>query len=259
MANEETPEFTEFLNFLGFRVRVMDLQPGCRGGLSETTGEHTYATKATFSAPPATVSVVFHVPHMLPRGIETDNQLLERRRFTGNNVVNIIFWEGSSLFNPNNVSSHFNHAWVVVQRTGVTDWGTPRYGISIHSKGDFPRPRPFLPTGPFEQSEHLRRFVIALAVNLERSALHFSPAFVTKLRRTKAALIAAACEACAAGWKARQRSGSVTADELLVGATRLKRVAPPTPAVAGTVAPVSTAPPPSKKWTSRNTSSNKIL
>ncbi len=167
---------------------------------------------------------MFHVPPMLPRGPLSDLQCLERKRFTGNDVVNIVFIEGQGSFSPEAVSSQFNHAWVVVRKV-LPD----RYKVNVVCKEGFPRPRPFLPTPcVFEATSHFREFLLWLLVNLERSALLYAPVFVTKARRTRATLLAAACEACEAGWiepQSKLKSGSaMVATDLKEGKKKLRRV-----------------------------------
>ena len=46
---------------------------------------------------------------------ETDTQQLQRKRHIGIDIVSLVFQEGSAPFSPDMVTSHFLHAYIVVQ------------------------------------------------------------------------------------------------------------------------------------------------
>ena len=46
---------------------------------------------------------------------ETDTQQLQRKSHIGNDIVSLVFQEGSTPFTPDMVTSNFLHAYIVVQ------------------------------------------------------------------------------------------------------------------------------------------------
>jgi hypothetical protein len=74
-----------------------------------STGTHSVYTR--FDA----YEIMFHVSTMLPYHPD-DPQKLERKRHLGNDVIVIIYKEGSQIFDPTCIHSEFNHIFFVVQR-----------------------------------------------------------------------------------------------------------------------------------------------
>ena len=224
MANPSSEDYEEFLAFLGTKVSLQNFN-GYKGGLSEMTGSFSYYTKVDKK-----YEIMLHCPPFLPRGVKSDVQCLERKRFTGNDVVCIIFLEGDdAVFNPELVTSQFNHAWLVVRKVSVA--GAPtRYKLAVVAKDTFRNPKPFIPNPAFaEKNEHLRKFILYKLINLERSALTHAPVFVSKKRRTRKIYIDSAVERCLAGWEPALDikalpPGKIRAEDLKAGAQKLKRV-----------------------------------
>lgn len=75
--------------------------------------------------------VMYHVSTMLPYMAE-DEQKIERKRHIGNDMVVVIFKEGSQKIDPKCFSSHFNFVFVVVERLSPEESGDSgimyRYG-----------------------------------------------------------------------------------------------------------------------------------
>ena len=61
--------------------------------------------------------IMFHVSTLLPY-IETDSQQLQRKCHIGNDIVAIVFQEANTPFSPDMITSHFLHAYIVVQAIG---------------------------------------------------------------------------------------------------------------------------------------------
>ena len=61
--------------------------------------------------------IMFHVSTLLPY-IETDTQQLQRKCHIGNDIVAIVFQEANTPFSPDMITSHFLHAYIVVQAIG---------------------------------------------------------------------------------------------------------------------------------------------
>ena len=99
-----------FLDMIGQRVRLAE-HSGYRGGLDTQfgqTGQHSVYTEHLGK------EIMYHVATLLPFS-ETDSQQLQRKRHIGNDIVSIIFQEGNTPFSPDMVTSHFLHAYIVVQ------------------------------------------------------------------------------------------------------------------------------------------------
>jgi hypothetical protein len=83
-----------------------------RGGLDvkgNTTGtESVYTCFDNYE-------IMFHVSTMLPYN-PNDEQKLERKRHLGNDVVVIVYKEGTTKFDPSCIRSEFNHIFFVFQR-----------------------------------------------------------------------------------------------------------------------------------------------
>jgi hypothetical protein len=57
---------------------------------------------------------MFHVSTLLPF-TEREEQQLQRKRHIGNDIVAIVFQETNTPFTPDMITSHFLHAFIVVQ------------------------------------------------------------------------------------------------------------------------------------------------
>ena len=68
---------------------------------------------------------MFHVSVLLPF-VANDEQKLERKRHLGNDVVVLVYKEGSTPFNPTCIHSMFNHIFVIVQKVNE-DFENPEY------------------------------------------------------------------------------------------------------------------------------------
>lgn len=226
MANGSSADFEEFCAFLGTKVSLQNF-PNYTGGLSLLTGPFSYYTKVDKDH-----EIMFHVAPFLPRGVKSDVQCLERKRFTGNDVVCVIFLDGEPgeevTFSPAAVTSQFNHAWLLVRKVSVP--GAPtRYRIAVTAKDTFPCPMPFIPSPPVaEKNDLLRRFILCKLINLERAALNHAPVFKSKSRRTRQIYIESAVQRCSAGWEPPINikdlpPSKIKAGELVEGAKKLKR------------------------------------
>jgi len=104
-------DFNIFLRFLGQQITLKGWTK-FKGGLDvkdNTTGKHAvYTTLDEFE-------MLFHVSTMLP--YDPDNkQQLHRKRHLGNDIVLIIFQDADAdPFTPEEIASHFNHVFIVIQ------------------------------------------------------------------------------------------------------------------------------------------------
>jgi len=131
---ETSPEFEEFLDFLGDRVELQDWKQ-FRGGLDATstcihvvvlgslslslsltdcctvdgsTGTHSVFTVWNNN------EIMFHVSTLLPFN-PLDKQQLERKRHIGNDIVVIIYQDGDTIYRPTTVSSRQIHVVLLVK------------------------------------------------------------------------------------------------------------------------------------------------
>jgi hypothetical protein len=134
--------------------------------------------------------IMFHVSTLLPYSRE-NRQQLERKRHLGNDICNIVFYDGpSEAFDPSMIRSQFNHIFIVVSRTANSD-----YSLKVYTKATVPEFGPALPNPAiFKDPNELRRFLIVKLLNGEKSALS-SPmtSFAKKKERTLEALISDIC------------------------------------------------------------------
>ena len=103
------PTMDRFLDVIGQRVALSE-HSGYRGGLDTQfgqTGLHSVYTEHMGK------ELMFHVATLLPFS-ETETQQLQCKHHIGNDIVSLVFQEGSAPFSPDMVTSHFLHAYIVV-------------------------------------------------------------------------------------------------------------------------------------------------
>jgi len=175
-------EFEEFLQFLGDKIELKHWT-SFTGGLDvekNSTGLYSYYTKFK------NYEIMYHVSTLLPHS-SIEKQQLERKRHLGNDIVTIIFYEGTTPFNPAMLTSQFNHVRVII--TPLKNDEETFYKISIAHKQGVRPSSPFLPTPAiFPKSDYFRQFLLTKLINCERAAL-FAPEFAEKLQRTRTLLL----------------------------------------------------------------------
>jgi RAP1 GTPase activating protein 1 len=191
LANESGSErFDEFLALLGKTIALAGWQR-YRAGLdvaTNSTGTHSVYT--TFQD----CEVMFHVSTMLPMQPCREGervQQLARKRHIGNDIVVIVFQDGTTPFDVSSVASEFNHVWFVVQPLKMA--GQTHFRLTIACKngvGDF--------GPPFSHSVHandaaFRSFLLAKLINAERAAYQ-APGFAKPIRRSRQILLDALVE-----------------------------------------------------------------
>ena len=156
---------------------------GYRGGLDTQfgqTGEYTFYTTHQDK------EVMFHVATLLPYS-ETDTQQLQRKRHIGNDIVSLVFQEGSTPFSPDMVTSHFLHAYIVV--TPVEGSGGDRYRVSVTARADVPYFGPSLPSPPiFRRGPEFRDWLLCKLINAE-TACYKAEKFSKLEQRTRTSLL----------------------------------------------------------------------
>ncbi|XP_016148729.1 signal-induced proliferation-associated protein 1 [Sinocyclocheilus grahami] len=168
MYNNESagPEFDEFLDLLGERVRLKDWEK-YRAQLdtkTDSTGTHSLYTRYQ------DYEIMFHVSTMLPYTPNNTQQLL-RKRHIGNDIVTIVFQEPGALpFTPKTIRSHFQHVFIIVQVHEPCTENT-YYRVAVTRSKDIPLFGPLFPKGArFPRSPAFRDFLLAKAINAENAA-----------------------------------------------------------------------------------------
>eukprot|EP01102_Stenamoeba_stenopodia_P011158 TRINITY_DN3415_c0_g2_i1.p1 TRINITY_DN3415_c0_g2~~TRINITY_DN3415_c0_g2_i1.p1 ORF type:complete len:478 (-),score=87.64 TRINITY_DN3415_c0_g2_i1:136-1569(-) len=182
-SNSMSPDFEEFLDFLGDRVTLKGWDK-FRGGLdvkTNTTGETSVYTKIN------NFQIMFHVSVLLPF-FPNDEQQVERKRHLGNDVVVFVFKETDSPFNPSWIKSEFNHIFIVVQ-LDHKEGDKTFYKVQIASKDGVHSYEPTLPyPAVFEKNDRFKDFILTKAINSERAAM-YAPSFVKAMARTRKELL----------------------------------------------------------------------
>eukprot|EP01104_Vermistella_antarctica_P016551 TRINITY_DN564_c0_g2_i1.p1 TRINITY_DN564_c0_g2~~TRINITY_DN564_c0_g2_i1.p1 ORF type:complete len:780 (+),score=266.96 TRINITY_DN564_c0_g2_i1:358-2697(+) len=111
-TEDTSPDFETFLDGLGERIELQGWK-NFRGGLdvkTNMTGTHSVFAKYN------SFEIMFHVSTLLPHN-PNDEQQLERKRHLGNDIVVLVYQDGTGeSFDPSTIRSHFNFVFVVVAR-----------------------------------------------------------------------------------------------------------------------------------------------
>lgn len=175
-AQEGSPAYEEFLDFIGQRISLLGWDK-YRGGLDvkgNVTGkESVYTTVLRHE-------IMFHVCTMLPF-VKEDEQKVERKRHIGNDVVVLVFkdqGDPDDLFNTAIFRSHFIHCVFVVTPVLGPDGKTTHYRLFISNKPGVPPYPPSFPddrTGAdsnlFPKTTEFRDWLLLKMVNAGRAGL----------------------------------------------------------------------------------------
>ncbi|CRK87723.1 CLUMA_CG001513, isoform A [Clunio marinus] len=176
--NQTSPEFEEFLSYLGEKIKLKN-HKGYRGGLDIQNG-HTgdAAIYEVFEDR----EIIFHVSTMLPF-TNGDPQQLQRKRHIGNDIVAIVFQEKNTPFSPDMIASHFLHAFVVVQpHTKST------YKIGVSARSGVPFFGPALPKNGIINRNEFKHFLLTKLINAE-NACYKAEKFAKLEFRTRSLLL----------------------------------------------------------------------
>merc|ERR1712106_458771 len=129
--------------------------------------------------------IMYHVATLLPY-TATDPQQLERKRHIGNDIVGLVFQEGSTPFSQDMVTSHFLHAYIVVQPQPGDD---EMYRVAVTARSDVPNFGPSLPSPPvFKRGPEFREWILNKLINAEISS-YKADKFKQLKQRTQEALL----------------------------------------------------------------------
>lgn len=182
-ANEHgSPEFEEFLDFLGERVELKGWNR-FRAGLDVTngsTGDHSIFLEFNNN------EIMFHVSTLLPHN-ELDKQKLEKKRHIGNDLVVIIFQEGDQVYRPTTLSSRQVQVVFLIKPEMIND--ERHYRLAIVRRAEVPPFGPLLPEEPvFKPDPEFHDFLFRKLLNAEKAA-YTAEIIAAKLRRTRTALL----------------------------------------------------------------------
>jgi hypothetical protein len=162
-SNQEHSEsFDKFLNILGKRIRLKDFD-GFRGGLDTCNGQTgEYSVYESYK----NREIMFHVSTLLPFS-KSDKQQLERKRHIGNDIVAIVYQEDNTPFAPDMIASNFLHAFIVVQKIGMTS----KYRVSVTARKDVPNFGPPISSDSIydESDPAFKDWLLSKLINAETS------------------------------------------------------------------------------------------
>ncbi len=179
-----SPAMDEFMAMLGQKVEL-STHEGYRGGLDTKHGQT--GTHALYEVHKGH-EIMFHVSTLLPF-VETDPQQLQRKCHIGNDIVAIVFQDANTPFSPDMITSHFLHAYIVVQAIDPCTEKT-RYRLSVTAKEDVPHFLPQLPSPTiFRKGPEAKKFLLDKLINAETASLKAAQFRKLELR-TRASLLA---------------------------------------------------------------------
>ena len=180
-----SPAMERFIELVGRKILLSE-HSGYRGGLDTQFGQTgEYSVYAEHQGK----EVMFHVATLLPYS-ETDAQQLQRKRHIGNDIVSLVFQEGGTPFTPDMVTSHFLHAYIVVQPVVEPNGSTgERYRVSVTARADVPYFGPSLPSPPvFRRGPEFREWLLTKLINAE-TACYKAEKFSKLEQRTRTSLL----------------------------------------------------------------------
>jgi len=218
LEEDASPEFRDFLDFLGERV-VLKGFTGYTGGLdtiNNYSGTHSVYTKYQNS------EIMLHVSTLLPHTPANPIQI-ERKKHIGNDRLIIVFKDGDEPYVPNTLKSKQTQVVILIQPTKTppptedsppqknkgkdteisvdvrgessSSAATPKfnsasgatyYKVAIASRIEIPQCEPWLPEVPiFEKGPEFREFLLKKVVNAMLAMRH-SVIFEKKTQREKA-------------------------------------------------------------------------
>jgi len=176
----------DFMDILGQRIDLAT-HKGYRGGLDT---QHGQTGEVSLYESFQGREIMFHVSTLLPF-TENDAQQLQRKRHIGNDIVAIVFQEGDTPFTPDMITSHFLHAYIVVQPLPKEDEDDcTKYRVSVTARSDVPYFGPSVPSpAVFNAGPKLKDFLLTKLVNAQNACLK-AEEFSKLEQRTRATLLA---------------------------------------------------------------------
>ncbi|KAL9550474.1 hypothetical protein MBANPS3_004718 [Mucor bainieri] len=167
----------DFLDIMGQKIKLKGYK-GYSAGLDTKTlfikagesGEYAYISKWN------DFDIMYHVAPLMPSQ-KNDKQQVLRKKHIGNDIVCIIFLEGSQTFNPKAIRSQFLHVYIIVRPEVVN--GSKCWRIEVLTKSNVGEFGPTIPSPPLlYDDDTLKEFLTLKLINAENAALKSDKFFV---------------------------------------------------------------------------------
>ncbi|CAO3629217.1 unnamed protein product [Mucor fragilis] len=162
----------DFLNIMGQKIKLKGYR-GYSAGLDTKTGESgEYAYISKWNE----FDIMYHVAPLMPSQ-KNDKQQVLRKKHIGNDIVCIVFLEGSQAFNPKAIRSQFLHVYIVIRPEVVNHKKCWRVEVLTKSNvGEF---GPTIPSPPLLYDDAtLKGFLTLKLINAENAALKSDKFFI---------------------------------------------------------------------------------
>ncbi|GAN03978.1 hypothetical protein MAM1_0052d03434 [Mucor ambiguus] len=162
----------DFLDIMGQKIKLKGYK-GYSAGLDTKTGESgEYAYISKWNE----FDIMYHVAPLMPSQ-KNDKQQVLRKKHIGNDIVCIIFLEGSQTFNPKAIRSQFLHVYIIIRPEVVNDKKCWRVEVLTKSNvGEFGPPIPSPPL--LYDDDTLKEFLTLKLINAENAALKSDKFFI---------------------------------------------------------------------------------
>jgi len=172
--------FETFLDLLSDKIDMLNWKR-YRGDLSTKVSQTSRFTDYRGH------EIMFHVSNYIKYQEVTDaaKQQWERKRFLGNDIVILVYYEGKTPLDPSTFVSNFNHVFALVQPVVVG--GKPHYRLHMSYKYGVDKSHPYLPEDPIFPREQFKDVLLTKLVNSERCAMS-APQFRRTQERVRAEL-----------------------------------------------------------------------
>ena len=168
--------FNQFMSKLGDRVRLKGYSGYCAQLDTKFDKSGLFSYKTSFGG----YEVMFHVSTELQYD-PTDDQFIQRKRFIGNDIVVIVFVDGTTTYSVETMKSQYTNILLVAQ----PDPENPtRYRIRTCRQRGLRRFGPVAAEYYRKDDPGFAKFVLAKALNGEH-ATYVSPEFLVRDRRTR--------------------------------------------------------------------------
>eukprot|EP01090_Pellita_catalonica_P000984 TRINITY_DN10715_c0_g1_i1.p1 TRINITY_DN10715_c0_g1~~TRINITY_DN10715_c0_g1_i1.p1 ORF type:complete len:731 (+),score=77.88 TRINITY_DN10715_c0_g1_i1:43-2235(+) len=156
--------FENFLELISEKIEMFEW-PHYRGDLSNKTKQTARYTRI------AGHEIMYHVSTYLTYQEVTDaeHQQWERKRFLGNDICIVVFYEGNTPIYPSTFVSHFNHVFAMVQPVDIN--GEVYYRLHFAAKMGVVSSIPRLPENPIVSADQIKKVLLTKLVNTERCAM----------------------------------------------------------------------------------------
>lgn len=156
----------KLLNIIGKPIQLKDYK-GYAAGLDTKTGE---SGEISYISTWKDHEIMFHVAPLMPSR-DHDKQQIHRKRYIGNDIVCIVFLEGTEQkFDPNSIRSQFLHVFIIVHWEVIN--GRDTWRVEVIHDVNVKEFLPHIPSPPlFTNEDELADFLILKLINAENSSL----------------------------------------------------------------------------------------